>query len=436
MHSLQKQFHDFIHAKHLVKKGEKVLLAVSGGLDSMVMAHLFLAEKIPFEMAHCNYGLRGDESDGDEAFVMKWADQNGINCFVKAFDLMGSIQLEARKARYQWFDELVAEHNFDKIATAHHLNDSLETILINLSRGTGIKGVAGISMKKAHIIRPMLFAEKQHLYDYAMEQGLEWREDSSNSKTDYDRNLLRHDVVPELLKLNPSLFKNFGLTIERLTHASAIVNARVDDIRSQFLTQKENGFELDLNWIKNSSDELILAELLAVFDVNYVTSKEIFEARGKSGKSFPTNEWLVTMDRNALFIGAVDVEPAEEILIETSGEYELNGHRIIVELVTNEEVVFGASHVAYFDADILKYPFLIRPWREGDKFQPFGMRGSKKVSDYLIDAKIPLVAKKKVLVLECESRVAWLINRRISEAFKISENTSEIIRISFFEKET
>ncbi len=432
MQSLQKQFHDFILTNDLVKKDEKVLLAVSGGLDSMVMANLFLEENIPFAIAHCNFGLRGEESDGDEAFVMDWADKYNISCHVKAFEIGGgSIQLEARNARYQWFGELLSENRYDKVATAHHLNDSLETVLINLARGTGVKGMAGISVKNGDVIRPLLFAEREKIYNYAMQHDLEWREDSSNTKTDYDRNLIRHNVVPELLKLNPSLLKSIELTTERLAFASQIIAQKVDKIKDQYLADEKGGFNLDLNWLKKPSDELVLAEILASFGVNYVTAKEIFEARGKSGKSFPTEDWLITMDRNALFINRDGPVIIKETRIESPGVYDLEVGRVIVEMISKEEVVFGASNVAHFDASRLKFPLLIRSWKKGDKFQPLGMRGEKKVSDYLIDEKVPLAAKKSVMILETDQRIAWLIGLRMSEMFKIQDDSAEIVKVTF-----
>ncbi|WP_421763025.1 tRNA lysidine(34) synthetase TilS [Ekhidna sp.] len=433
MHSLQKQFHDFILSNHLVKKGEKILLAVSGGLDSMVMAHLFLKEEIPFAIAHCNFGLRGEESDDDEAFVLDWADQHNVNCYVKGFDLSsGSIQLAARNARYSWFNELVLEHHFDKIATAHHLNDSLETLLLNLSRGTGIKGVSGIVIKNNQIIRPLLFAEKQRLYDYAMDNDLDWREDSSNQKVDYDRNLLRHDVIPDFLKLNPSMFKTFGLTLERLTHASDIVHQQVNELKARHLTVEGSGYRLNLEWINKPSDELMLAELLAPYGVNYVTAKDIFEARGKSGKSFPVKDWLITLDRDVIYIDQAGEEKKVEVSIGSAGEYGLNGGRILVEQITKKDVVFGDADVAHFDADKLRYPFVIRSWENGDRFQPLGMKGEKKVSDYLIDEKIPLASKKKVLVIECNGKIAWVVGMRIADNFKLTEASSSVIKLTFY----
>ena len=430
MHSLQKQFHDFIHSNQLVKKGEKMLLAVSGGLDSMVMADLFHTSKILFAIAHCNYGLRGDESDSDEAFVMNWADKNKVNCHVKAFDVSHeSVQLEARKIRYQWFNELAAVHGFEKIATAHHLNDSLETVIINLSRGTGIKGVAGISVKNANIIRPLLFATRQVLHDYALNRGFGWREDSSNQKTDYDRNLIRHHVMPKLHKLNPSLYKTFELTTERLAYAAEIIKQKVDEVRSQYLKKVKNGWQMDLSWISVPSDELVLAELLAGYGVNYVTAKEVFKARGKSGKSFPVGDWLIAMDRSTIFIYKNQTEKEIAVRIDSIGAYTIGNRKVVVEHARKDEVVFDSPDTGYFDAGLFRFPAVIRSWKAGDKFQPLGMKGEKKVSDFLIDEKIPLIKKKEVLVIESDNNLAWVVGYRVSNRFKVTNKTKEVIRM-------
>jgi tRNA(Ile)-lysidine synthase len=432
VHSLQKRFQDYIHSNHLLEKGEKVLLAVSGGLDSMVMAQLFVEEGIEISLAHCNFGLRGDESDGDEAFVMRWADSHQINCFVKSFDLAGgSTQLEARNVRYQWFDELLKEHKLGKIATAHHLNDSLETVLINLSRGTGIKGLTGISIQNDHIVRPLLFATKEELHTYAMDVGLKWREDSSNQKMDYDRNLIRHEVVPELMKLNPSLLRTFRLTSERIDHASTIVSLKVKEISNQYLIEESGGWRLDLDWVSNGSDELVLAELLSPFGVNYVTAKEIFAVRGKSGKSFPVDNWLITMDRSTIFIDSNKLLEFQELVIDAVGSYELGENCFEISKIEKEDVEFSSNNVAFFDAKTLDFPLKVRPWVEGDKFQPMGMKGNKKVSDFLIDEKIPVSKKKKVLVLESNRNIAWVIGHRIGDPFKITDHSKAVLKITF-----
>lgn len=431
MHSLQKQFHDCIHSNDLVRKDEKILLAVSGGLDSIVMANLFLEEKIDVSIAHCNFHLRGEESDGDEVFVMKWADKHGINCFVKSFDLGdGSIQLEARNARYHWFGELITEHKLDKIATAHHLNDSFETVLINLSRGTGIKGVTGISAKSNSVIRPLLFASKEELHSYAIDVGLEWREDSSNSKTDYDRNLIRHNVIPELMKLHPSLLKTFVSTSERLNHTSQIVQRKLDEVAAQHLKENEDGYKIELDWISDPSDELILAEMLAAFGVNYVTAKEIFEARGKSGKSFPVGEWFITMDRATIFIDPDRSVSSGELIIEKEGTYNFGDSTIEVSRVGKNDIQFTNENEAYFDITKLNFPLCIRGWKEGDRIQPLGMSGTKKVSDILIDEKVSVSRKRNVLVIESEGHIAWLVRHKVSDQFKITEKTIEALKIS------
>ncbi|WP_462248121.1 tRNA lysidine(34) synthetase TilS [Ekhidna sp.] len=432
MHSLQKQFHDFIKTNDLVNKGEKILLAVSGGLDSMVMAELFRLSEIPFAIAHCNYGLRGDESDGDEAFVMSWAEKHHVNCFLKAIDLGdGSIQLAARNARYQWFNELCVEHGFNKIATAHHLNDSLETALINLSRGTGVNGISGISVSNNQVIRPLLFATKSELNDYAMDINLEWREDSSNSKTDYDRNHIRHDIVPQLMKLNPSLHSTFKLTSERLNHAKNIISRRVDEIVSNYLTDSGNGWQLALSWIESTSDELILSEILVPYGVNYITAKEIFEARSISGKHFPTQDWLVTIDRGRIFIERVDIGEDIDMELPNLGDYALGNAKLVVEEVSPINVEFGDLNIGHFDMDAIEFPLRVRRWEKGDRFQPLGMKGEKKVSDFLIDEKVPLSVKKSVLVVESAGEIIWVVGKRISENYKIKSNTSEALKLTF-----
>ena len=431
MHSLQKQFHDFINTHQMTGKNEKVLLAVSGGLDSMAMCNLFLKAKIAFAIAHCNFRLRGDESDGDEAFVMEWAHHHDINCFVKSFDLgEGSIQLEARKARYEWFQELVVEHGFDKVATAHHLNDSLETLLINLSRGTGFKGITGVPVISENVIRPLLFASKRELTAYAIEEKIEWREDSSNEKDTYDRNHVRHHIVPELEKLNASLLKSFSSTNERLRYGAQIISEKVNEMRAKHLfEEKAGGFRLSLGWMKAAADLVILAEILSDFGVNYATSKEIHSSLGKSGKSFPAGEWFITMDRDSLFIDGEE-SPSIEIRVNEIGTYAMGISRLTFKFTEKESIVFGSDDEAFFDYGRLKFPLTIRTWREGDRFQPLGMKQSKKVSDLLIDLKIPLAKKKQIYVLECDREIAWVIGYRISEKFKISDGTQKVLKVS------
>ncbi len=432
MYSLQKQFHDFIKHNQLVKKGGKILLAVSGGMDSMVLCHLFKAEKIEFAIAHCNFGLRGNESDGDEVFVIKWADRNGINCFVKSFDLKnGSIQLEARNARYQWFQELMDEIGFNKIATAHHLNDSLETLLINMTRGTGYRGISGIPLNTGNIIRPLLFAPRINLSTYATDQKISWREDSSNKKNKYDRNFIRHHVIPEFEKLNPSLLKSFSLTSERLRYGACIISEKINEVKSQHLyKEKSGGFRLELNWIRWNQDQLILAEILSEFGVNYVTAKEVYASIGHSGKTFPVKEWFITMDRHSLFFDKIETLSVQEMEVKNDGVYGIESGSLKIETMKRKDVVFGSADETYFDADKLRFPLKLRAWEAGDRFYPLGMIHQKKISDFLIDLKVPRNRKKQVSVIESNNQIAWVIGYRMSNLFKITDQTERILKIT------
>ncbi len=433
MHSLQKQFHDFVQAEELLHEDDHVLLAVSGGLDSMVMADIFLKAGWNFAVAHCNFNLRGEESDGDEEFVRSWAKEHGIALHAKRFDLGGgSVQLKARNARYEWFEKLSSEEGFNKIATAHHLNDSLETVLINLSRGTGVRGFSGIRSKNDKIVRPLLFASKDQLRDYANECSLKWREDSSNLKNDYDRNLLRLEVIPKLEELNPSLINTFRSTSERLHLASELVSSKVAEIKAKYLSVKGATSELKLEWVQTETDLLILSEILAGYGFSYFVSKQVFEALGRSGKQFFANDHVLTIDRDSLFIKQNEATDNDFLQIEGTGVFQFQQFLLTISLVDKDDVDFSENEsTAFLDASLATFPMKLRRWEEGDRFTPLGMKGTKKVSDYLVDKKVPLALKNKVLVLQSEDQIVWLAAHQISEKFKIGEKTEKVLRITF-----
>jgi len=431
LHELQKQFHKFINQHQLVNKGEKVLLAISGGLDSMAMAELFRTTDYSFSIAHCNFGLRGEESDQDEYFVSEWARDKGIGCFTKRIEITGnSIQLEAREKRYLWFDELCEEKGFHKVATAHHLNDSLETTLLNLTRGTGIKGLTGVPIRNGEIIRPLLSFSRSELAAFAKENDLQWREDSSNAKTDYHRNKIRLEVVPKLKEINKSLEQTFKHTNERMGLLTGLVDEKVANVLSEYFD--ETCGELRLDWLKKEYDLLLLSEILSGYGFNYVTAKEVFEAKGQSGKTFETSDWKVIMDRQSLFIRKVEQRDFEEVWIEGEGNWKLPVGQIEGKIESGNPLVFPKDGTgALLDKDKLVYPMKVRRWQVGDTFQPLGMTGRKKISDLLIDRKVPLAKKDQVLVLESEGEIAWVIGYQISEKFKVDEDTSSTLKLIF-----
>lgn len=426
MHSFQKQFQNFVKKHDLLTENTSVLLAVSGGVDSMVMATCFLNAGFSFALAHANFKLRGADSDGDEAFVRDWAKKNNVVFHTKALVLgKGSTQLNARNARYEWFDFLCKKFGYDKIATAHHLNDSLETVLMNLTRGTGVAGLTGIKPNANRIIRPMLFADKASILDYAKKENIQWREDISNAKTDYDRNLIRHEVMPHLQQLNPSLLSTFESTSERIMYANNLLERQVREMKERYLSENK----LATNWIKEPADLLILANILGEFGFSYAQSKEVFQALDHSGNTFSNANYQLLVDREAIFIQKIDEKTAfTPVVMEQEGSYEVGEYKIHISTV--ESYTFDESaNVAYFDADQLAFPLIVRKWQDGDRFTPLGMKGSKKVSDYLINAKISLVEKEKTLVLLSGDEIVWLVGMRISEKFKIKKETKQFLRV-------
>lgn len=423
LQSLQKQFHDFIKAHRLVADEDKVLLAVSGGVDSMVMMHLFKQTDTHFGVAHCNFGLRGEDSDKDESLVQTYTRANGILFHGKRIVIEGdSVQLEAREKRYEWFGELMKAHGYTKLATAHHLDDSLETTLLHLVRGTGIRGLRGIPLMQEKTIRPLLFATKKRLVKYAEEGGLTWREDVTNARATYDRNKLRLEVVPILAQLNPSLIATYKGTKERIQMADDMVADRVSDILSRYY-EKERGV-LSLAWMEGRSyDLLLLTEILSAYGFNFKTVKEIYAARGKSGKRFPNDHHEVVMDRDALYIKKMGGEASAPMLeIIGEGQYSFSAFIFTLQQIKNIQNLDQGTDIALLSASKVHFPVRVRRWTKGDTFVPLGMSGRKKVSDFLIDEKVPLAIKEKVMVVEVAHEIAWVVGYRVSDHFKAEKN--------------
>jgi len=430
VHALQKQFQDYIDKS--ISSDEVILLAVSGGVDSMVLATLFLESEINFVVAHCNFQLRGSESDEDEKHVDSWCKKHGIGFFCEKFEIDGSVQLEARNLRYTWFNELLKNEGFDKIATAHHLNDSIETFLLNLTRGTGLQGLVGIREENQNIIRPLIHISKESIKEFADYKEIEWREDLSNAKKDYKRNRIRLDVIPILEDLNSNLVNTFRFTQERLELTSQLIERKVLEVKSQLIVINDS-YELNLSWIIDKSDLIVLSELLKGFGFNYHTCKEIWAARKSSGKAFQSIQWVLTVDRDKIFISP-NVKKAEEFnfSIASYGNFQFDRYQMTLkrksEIDTN---LFSNPFVGQFDADKLKFPLTTRNWRQGDTFKPLGLHGHKKVSDFLINSKVPLFEKRNVKVLCSNGEIIWLIGHRISEDFKINKRTSAVAEVQF-----
>ncbi|MDR6560983.1 MULTISPECIES: tRNA lysidine(34) synthetase TilS [unclassified Arcicella] len=433
------EFLTFINKQNLIQPSQKVLLAVSGGMDSVVMCDLFSKAKLNFAIAHCNFGLRGEESNEDEMFVKKLSIKYKVPFYVTTFQTTDfaenekiSTQMAARILRYEWFEKIRTQHQFDYIATAHHQNDVLETVLLNLTKGTGIAGLHGIRVKNGHIIRPVLFAEKESIFDYVVENQIIWREDSSNESNKYQRNLIRNEVVPLLKQINPNLENTIQQTVERITAVEDIFEQEMEMLKKQITWSDSQAIYVNYKAIQTLSQPVIkLAELLKPYNFSYQQSQDIVEAFDKeAGKMFLTPTHTLVKDRTELVITPKNLQAFTSKTIEKNNVVVEFGDRMlnIGEFTEIEEdfVVPTAKKVACLDADKIRFPLQLRKWKEGDWFCPLGMNKKKLISDFLIDQKVPLNLKKDVYLLTSNGSIVWVIGFRIDDRFKVTEKTAKI----------
>lgn len=434
-------FLTYIRKENLFDPLQKVLLAVSGGLDSMVMLYLFQKAGYNFSVAHCNFKLRGKESDGDEQFVVDYCDEHNIQLFVNRFDTKEyakqegiSIEMAARDLRYTWFNELMENEKFDCLATAHHQDDVIETFLINLSRGTGIRGLSGIKPKSGRLIRPILFADRITVCEYAALHHLQNREDSSNSDTSIQRNFIRHKIIPMLDEFHPASRKNIIKTIDNLYHTETIYQQKIDEIKETVI--KDNGHCEAINITdlqKCSSVKTVLFEILHDKGFSIEQVEDIIASLdAESGKRFFTSTHRLVKDRGELLITSIENNQPELFYIDADCDrIEKPFPMKFDRKKRNSSFLFSKNPlVADFDSDKLEFPLLLRKWKEGEYFQPLGMTGFKKLSDFFIDEKYSIPEKENAWILASGNKVVWVVGKRIDERFKIDKQTRNIFRIS------
>jgi tRNA(Ile)-lysidine synthase len=437
------RFLENITSKKLFEPNQKVLLAVSGGIDSMVMLYLFEKSGFDYGIVHCNFQLRGDESDQDEEFVKTQVLIHGVPSFFIRFDteeyaqINGiSIEMAARELRYEYFEKVRIEHNYDFIATAHHSDDLIETFFLNLSRKTGIKGLTGIKEKSGKIIRPLLFASRNEIEKFASENYIEFREDSTNNEVFYQRNFLRHQILPLFSELNQSFKKNVLASIENLKDAESVYSrffesekkkVRINAIDSQIVNIE--------NLRKSEHPKLLLLEILNEFNFNPIVAEEVFQSlESESGKQFYSKTHRLVKDREKLFISEIEKKENRIYYIEADDTELFAPFEIKVEKWSGKDFkIRKEKNIACLDFEKLEFPLLIRKWQQGDYFQPLGMTGFKKVSDFLIDEKIPVHEKENTWLLCSGNKIVWIMGHRIDNRFKITEKTGKIIKIEIFE---
>lgn len=440
-----KKLLNYISEQKLFQSDQKILLAVSGGVDSVVMAHLFQQTKFTFAFAHCNFGLRDKASDGDQAFIEQLAAQFGVLCFINNFDTKGyakkhkiSLQMAARELRRNWFEKLLKNEQYDVVATAHHLNDSLETVIFNLAKGTGISGLKGISPRKDKYVRPLMFASRDMIAEYALSHQISWREDRSNSSTKYYRNLIRHKIIPELKSINPSLEETFSFSMSKISAAERIFTQVLEKERSVLCEVMSDGIRMEKAKLKSRPEpQIILFELINEFGFNYPQSADILQAiDGQSGKCFYAEKYQIVIDREFIYITPTVGDEIIEVLVDKHDVWVETGFsRLTFEEIEPDDVNFSNDNdTVFLDLKKLEFPLKLRKWEEGDRFQPLGMHHKKKLSDFMIDEKIPLNLKKQALVLTSAQDIVWVVGHRIDDRYKITEQTTNVYKICNIKK--
>lgn len=420
----------------LCSRDHSILLAISGGVDSMTMLNLFHEAGFTISVAHCNFQLRQEDSDKDEQLVKGVCLQLKVPFYSKRFNTNNyaaekglSIQIAARELRYDWFNELREKNNFDRLATAHHLNDNLETTLLHLVRGTGLSGLRGIPPVNEYIVRPLLSFTKAELVNYAKANKVQWREDVSNETDDYDRNFLRHHIIPKLEELNPSLEESFKKTNKRLLGGEAIFQTGLRQLRTFYVKESKNQLRISKALLSEIQfPEVLIWEWVKNFGFNFTQCSEAVQAVEHSGKSFLSNSHQLVIDREYWIVVPTN-KKREVIIIDKDCKKVIDDHlEITLEITTNKEISNDATEVK-LDADKIIFPIIWRRWGEGDSFYPLGMEKQKKLSDFFIDKKVALPDKQQATVMEANGEIIWVVGYRIDNRYKITTETSHALHL-------
>ena len=420
----------FIEEKSLFFQKDKILVALSGGADSVALLRVLLALGYTCEAAHCNFHLRGKESDRDENFVRGLCNELDILLHVVHFDTQTyatkhriSIEMAAREMRYEWFEKLRQECDASVIAVAHHRDDSVETFLLNLIRGTGINGLKGIAPLNGHIVRPLLNVSRQDILQYLEHLHQDYVTDSTNLQDEYMRNKIRLNILPMLRELNPSVSESIAETSRRLTDVSLIYNKEIEAGKERVM--EKSGHILISRLMEESAPAALLFEILHPLGFNSVQVGDVFRSlSAQSGKRFVSAGWEVLRDRTELIIRRR--KPADEEVEENVPPFRL---AMETQEIMPDFVIPRNKNTACLDADKVVLPLTVRKWRQGDKFVPFGMKGKKKVSDYLTDRKFSLFQKENQYVVCSAARIVWLVGERSDDRFRVTEDTKRVLII-------
>ena len=437
------EFEKYVADNELFTHDDKILLTVSGGIDSMVLMSLTAAAGYRFGVAHCNFQLRGKESDEDELLVEHEAKRLGVEFFNKRFDTTAemertgeSMEMAARRLRYAWFRELCDEHGYTVIAIAHHINDSIETFFINMLRGTGLRGLTGINNHVGRIVRPLMFTNRKEIHDYAVAHRIPFREDSSNRSTKYLRNKVRIGLIPMLKEITPQFTTIMRRNVSRLSQAQDFISSAMSIIKRDIIEQ-----EGDIRTIKVPSINPSLPRNFVIYEIlseEYGFKGDVVDAlchaldSGSTGRRFYAREWVAVVDRGNIVVSPIAENDDCEVMVERRTLRSYVGGSVLYYQYCDIDFIDTldqGENVALIDADKLKFPLRLRRWREGDWFQPLGMSGRKKISDYLIDKKVSMAQKSRQFVLLSGDDIVWVVGRRLDDRFAVTKRTERVLRI-------
>ncbi|MBR0333206.1 MAG: tRNA lysidine(34) synthetase TilS [Alistipes sp.] len=438
------RFQEYITREKLFTRQDKILLTVSGGVDSMVLMSLCVNSGYTVGVAHCNFCLRGRESDEDEILVQEHARKYGIECHNRRFDTVGemertgeSMEMAARRLRYTWFAELCEEHGYTVIAVAHHIDDSIETFFINLMRGTGLRGLTGIHQQVGRVVRPLMFASRKEILDYALHKHIPYREDSSNKTTKYLRNKIRLGLTPRIREINPRFPFIMSRNIERLMAAQRFIDGAIDHIYAEAVSDEDGIYTIRMEHISNAdSREFVIYEILSSrfgFKGDVVDGLCRALQSDTTGRRFYSRSHVAYVDRGNIVVTRISDEDNCQVSVQQGQQRAYCGNSVLYFEIVDVDSLPSynvADNVALLDADKVTFPLTLRRWSEGDTFIPFGMTGRKKVSDFLIDGKVSMAEKNRQFVLISGTEIAWLAGRRIADPFRITDSTERVLRIT------
>ena len=428
---MKNRFLENIKKNNLFSKEDKLIVAISGGADSVALAILLNECNFPIIFAHCNFNLREDESDADEDFVRKLAKELEVECFVESFETEEfakknkiSIQMAARQLRYFWLEKIRTETNSKYIAIAHHKDDDIETFFINLIRGSGIRGFLGMKEKRNKIVRPFLNFERDEIESYLILKNQEFRTDSSNTDTKYLRNNIRKHIIPIIKDVNPSFSNTFSNELEYMNDVFKVFQNVINTEMKNIILSSSADMILDKNnLLKSDNKKILLREL--VFPFGFSQIEQILNSCNDiSGKIFYSKSHKLLVDRDKIIIS--EIKNTEEICLEISENSPEINFPINLRLAISEDLNYHKYEgKVTFDFDRIKFPIQIRKWQEGDYFHPIGMKGKKKLSDFFIDEKLSRFEKEKCFIMCSDEKIMWIIGHRMDDRFKITNKTKK-----------